>query len=248
VNGPEWQGLFAMGSTLDGPTPQLEPIVVSRLIQPFCLLIEAHQFARDAGCNAWDFAVDVEELRKAGLSNNGLRWLIRKGYVCQAVEVTKRDAPNRSFRPMAELCLGGSTCVILSPSGLAFAADKVLSGAAAPDPVAAPSIIEVLVPKWDNALQELRVGQILIKAFKVPAPNQEVILAAFEEERWPPRIDDPLAPVPGLEAKRRLHETITSLNRNQRHPLISFHGDGSGQGVRWRHNQHSAPRNGRISP
>ena len=57
---------------------------------------------------------------------------------------------------------------------------------------------------------------LLVKRFKVPAPNQEMILAAFEEESWPVRIDDPLPVHPCLAAKRRLHETITSLNRHQR--------------------------------
>jgi hypothetical protein len=30
-----------------------------------------------------------------------------------------------------------------------------------------------------------------------------------------------------------LHDTITTLNRHQKHRLIRFLGDGSGQGVRW---------------
>ena len=60
-----------------------------------------------------------------------------------------------------------------------------------------------------------------------------MILAAFEEEGWPPRIDDPLPPKPDQDPKRRLHDTINSLNRNQQHLLIQFFGDGSGQGIRW---------------
>jgi hypothetical protein len=72
-----------------------------------------------------------------------------------------------------------------------------------------------------------------VKLFKVPAINQEAVLAAFEEEEWPPRIDDPLSPRGEQNPKRRLHDTITALNRNQKAPLIRFFGDGSGQGVRW---------------
>jgi hypothetical protein len=67
----------------------------------------------------------------------------------------------------------------------------------------------------------------------VPAPNQELILGCFEEEGWPPRIDDPLPPHPELAAKRRLHATITTLNRHHKHRLLRFLGDGSGEGVRW---------------
>jgi hypothetical protein len=67
----------------------------------------------------------------------------------------------------------------------------------------------------------------------VPAANQERVLAAFEEEGWPVHIDDPLPPSPDQDSKRRLHDTINSLNRNQKCPLIRFVGDGTGQGVRW---------------
>jgi hypothetical protein len=124
---------------------------------------------------------------------------------------------------------------VLTETGVAFAQTVVLKPTGtAPAPVAPPdTTCPRLVPTWDASRQELRVGNVVVKQFKVPAPNQEVILAAFEEEQWPPRIDDPLPPVPSLDSKRRLHETITSLNRNQKHSLISFHGDGSGQGIRW---------------
>jgi hypothetical protein len=79
----------------------------------------------------------------------------------------------------------------------------------------------------------LRVGEVVVKQFKVPAANQERILAAFEEDGWPIRIDDPLPPAVEQDPKRRLHDTINSLNRNQKRPLIRFIGDGSGQGIRW---------------
>src|SRR5262249_24878642 len=92
---------------------------------------------------------------------------------------------------------------------------------------------EPLVPTWDRDRQELRDSCIVVKRFKVPAAKQEIILAAFEEEHWPRRIDNPLprrgVPSPG----QRLQETIKSLNRHQKRPLIRFFGDGSGQGVRW---------------
>lgn len=88
-------------------------------------------------------------------------------------------------------------------------------------------------PTWDRDRQQLRVGKVIVKEFKVPASNQEAILAAFQEENWPPRIDDPLSPAPDQDPKRRLHDTINSLNRNQKQALVRFLGDGSGQGVRW---------------
>ena len=89
------------------------------------------------------------------------------------------------------------------------------------------------IPHWDHDCRELRFGSYLVKQFKVPAENQELILSAFEEEGWPPHLDDPLPPRPELDSKQRLHDAINRLNRNQKRRLIRFHGDGNGQGLRW---------------
>lgn len=88
-------------------------------------------------------------------------------------------------------------------------------------------------PRWDPDRRMLFVGAVAIKEFKVPAPNQEAIIAAFHEENWPVRIDDPLSPRPDLDPKRRIHDTISSLNRNQEPQLLHFLGDGNGLGIRW---------------
>jgi hypothetical protein len=77
------------------------------------------------------------------------------------------------------------------------------------------------------------VGRQVVKEFKLHSPNQVTILTAFEEEGWPLKIDDPLSPHSEIDAKQRLHDTIKSLNRNQKCQLLRFRGDGTGQGVRW---------------
>lgn len=92
---------------------------------------------------------------------------------------------------------------------------------------------ETIQPTWDSQRRELRIEECLIKQFRLPSTNQERILMAFEEEGWPPRIDDPLSPHPTIDAKRRLHDTIKNLNRSQKSRLIRFKGDGTGQGVMW---------------
>jgi hypothetical protein len=90
-----------------------------------------------------------------------------------------------------------------------------------------------LIPYWDCVRQELRLGRDVVKVFKLYCPNQATILACFEEEHWPTRIDDPLPRRDDIEPKQRLHDTIKSLNRNQKCRLIRFRGDGTGQGIRW---------------
>ena len=72
-----------------------------------------------------------------------------------------------------------------------------------------------------------------MKVFKLPSSMQETVLIAFEEEHWPPKIYDPLPVHPELEPKRRLHDTIKGLNRNQKSSLVRFMGDGTGEGIRW---------------
>ena len=88
-----------------------------------------------------------------------------------------------------------------------------------------------LQPLWDRDARELRVGDVVIKRFKWPAENQERVLDAFEDNGWPPRIENPLDQHPSICPKRRLHDTIKCLNRKQLNELIKFRGDGTGHGV-----------------
>jgi hypothetical protein len=75
---------------------------------------------------------------------------------------------------------------------------------------------------------------MVVKRFKQPSPNQQLILDSFESQGWPLLIDNPL---PSLlarqDAKRRLHSTIGNLDRAQQHQLIHFYGAGKGQSVGW---------------
>ena len=89
------------------------------------------------------------------------------------------------------------------------------------------------MPTWDSERRELRIRETIIKLFKWTAANQETILAAFEEEDWPHRIDDPLPPHPDQDSKRRLSDTIKCLNRKQINQQIHFRGDGTGKGITW---------------
>ena len=93
------------------------------------------------------------------------------------------------------------------------------------------------MPQWDAEYRMLCVGQCVIKEYRVPSPNQEAILAAFEEEGWPHRIDDPLSPHGDTDPKTRLHDTIKRLNRHHKDRLIRFRGDGTGEGVFWEYGE-----------
>jgi hypothetical protein len=203
-------------------------------------LAEAASFARELGRDPWDFAVEIGSLREMGLNNNHFRWLVCEGLVEHKQEITTVGDTRRVFQPDRPLSFSENTCFVLSEGGLDFARNGLASLPPAQETAESSSAVsrngygKDLLPKWDRERQELRVGDVVVKQFKVPALNQERILAAFEEEGWPVHIDDPLPPHPEQDSKRRLHDTINSLNRSQKNPLIQFSGNGNGQGIRWK--------------
>jgi hypothetical protein len=89
------------------------------------------------------------------------------------------------------------------------------------------------IPHWDPEQRVLSIGMSVVSQYRAAAPNQEAVLAAFQEDGWPRRIDDPLCFRAGLKPKYRLHFTIQSLNESQRQRLIRFYGDGTGEGICW---------------
>lgn len=86
-------------------------------------------------------------------------------------------------------------------------------------------------PCWECRNGVLTFAGFVVKRFRHPARNQELLLDAFEELGWPERMDDPLPP---LVSGSRLQETVKQLNRYQQTPLLRFGMDGTGQGVCWR--------------
>jgi hypothetical protein len=215
-----------------------------RAVEGLRLLAEAHRYARELERSTWDFALELDALQAAGCTLNELRWLVCKGYVAHAAEITEPGESSRTFHRVHTVGLkfGRRTCFVLTEAGIAFAAGLIdcpslFSHASAAesqtDDSHAVSAADPVRPRWDRDRQELRLGYVVVKQYKVPAPNQERVLAAFEEEGWPVHVDDPLPPSGELDPKRRLHDTINSLNRNQKAGLIRFSGDGSGEGIRW---------------
>jgi len=209
------------------------------------LLLQARDYAADINCECWEFAVEIAYLHNAGLTVNDVRWLLLRSYVQHAVEVTEPDEGKRAFHDHG-LCLASRSCFVLTPSGLEFAravATHTVSVPTEPErdsPTVRPSVEPTrgpfpvsLKPRWDKDRRALLYGPHLVKQFKVPAPNQETILATFDEEHWPIRIDDPLPMHCSIDPKKRLHDTINSLNRNQKRSVLRFQGDGTGEAICW---------------
>jgi hypothetical protein len=208
-------------------------VMPSRLFPALSLLRDALAAANSLAFAAWEFAIEADQLRAVGLTVTDLRWLLCQGYVEHAQEQTRHGSTRRSFRRLEHLGIPAGCCFVLTAKGC----QAVLCQAAEPGSAAClvgscPSSL-VDLPYWDAKLHQLYWRGCLVKEFRLPAPNQEAILAAFEEERWPARIDDPLPGIVDLDPKVRLHDAIKGLNRCQSQRLLRFRGDGTGKGIVW---------------
>jgi hypothetical protein len=217
------------------------------------LLLRAYGYAKDFKSCPWQIAVPISDLYDSGLSRTDLHWLLVCRYVEHAHEITDDRADHRRFEHAGRAVIHEDSCFVLTPHGADFAAkllrlpamaDEVGAEAAPPQPGTPSdtvargdtnqfSPLAIAQPTWSAHCRELCLGKVLVKRFRVPADNQEIILSTFQEEGWPQLIDDPLPPTPEIAPKRRLHDTIAGLNRNQVNRLVRFFGNGTSDGVRW---------------
>jgi hypothetical protein len=212
------------------------------------LLRQAWEYAEHWQRDPWDFAVEIKRLREWGLTYSDLRWLLCQGLAQHATEYTRPADTGRSFHPGKSLAFTDKTCFVLTAMGLGaarqLAQDGWGSGQLRADGGRQPVVATAapVVPQWDRERRELRWAHQLVKRYRLPAPNQETILAALQEEGWPPRMDDPLPRKLGQDPKARLHDTIKNLNRHHVHRLLVFARDGTGEGVQWRPLDLTCPR------
>ena len=216
-------------------------------------LAEGRALACERNVDYWQFAIELSHLLAAGATVNDLRWLSAEGYAKHAVEVGQPEEPARRFRHSDNLGLPAGTCFVATAAGARAAESLAARGSAGatmlrcfPLSVAGDAPGDNSSPSWDASRRILRLGRQIVKHFHVPAPAQETILNAFEEEKWPPAIDDPLPPQGDLDPKRRLRSTLESLNRSQKNRLLWFRGDGTGQRIVWEATADAARRGARL--
>ncbi len=165
------------------------------------LLVNARDAARETGGDLWDFAIEISSFCHVGVTVNDLRWLPAGGYLDHAVEVSRPRDASRRFRPSRNLGFHARTCFVVSEVGMRAAEWHRLQSSAISRPLRsiAPCsggdpTSDRLMPLWDRNRRILRVGETIVKQYRVPSPSQETILIAFEEEAWPAVVDDPLPP------------------------------------------------------
>jgi hypothetical protein len=199
-------------------------------------MAKAHHYAHEVRSDPWEFAVEIERLIDLGLTTSDLRWLVKKGYIEHAREITYPGDGTRAFLPIeSSTAFTSETCFVLSNSGLLLArsaCDDCESSNFAKDCSSAQSG-PAFIPRWDGQSRALYLGEQIVKQYAVPAPNQEIVLTAFQEQQWAQYIDDPIPPAPEQNQKIRLRDTIKCLNAHQQNRLIRFHGNGTGERIRW---------------
>lgn len=185
-----------------------EPVLLTALR----LLLGAFDRAAQQRRSVWEFAVTRQRLVKVGLTTDRLRWLLDEERVLQRLDDFVLTASGVAW----------ARAVVEDPEGGALRQ----GGGTAPGEVSDR-------PRWASQRRELTFRRRLVKRYRRRAPNQELILAALEEEGWPPAVDDPLPKEPGILQRERLHEAVRGLNRGQQEARIRFELDGSGSRVIW---------------
>jgi hypothetical protein len=98
------------------------------------LLWQAYRYALDTGVDAWEFALENDELYKTAVTISDLRWMVVKGFAEHAQETSFYSDPHRSFRRSHGLNFAPTTCFVLTPKGADFAGRIMSRSAAAYSP------------------------------------------------------------------------------------------------------------------
>jgi len=224
------------------PDPLITDAVLKSALQAvrsaLGLLLEAHWFARRLQCDVWEFALATTSLVQAGATESVLRWLIYSGQALHGIERTRDASLHRVVRHVSHLWLTDRSCIVLSDAGVNSAVrvaeiEQQILSADAPHPESNGTVKHLQKPEWDKQRRELWLDGRLVKRFRQPACDQELVLNAFQELEWPARMDDPIPVHRGIDSKKRLHDTIMRLNKHQVNHLMRFVGDGSGRAIGW---------------
>lgn len=199
----------------------------AHVLPALTILWKAHCASEEADRETGDFAVNRAALDEAGICDRELSLLL-------CGEIVARVGSNT---PAGDrLDLSESRRFILTSHGVRLV--ESIIGAVADAGVGAPTLSAskspAATPRWDSSRRVLDFQGVVMKKFLRPAPNQECILAAFEEQGWPLRIGDPLPDESEVAAAARLHDAVKRLNRSMHVRIVRFSGDGTGEGVCWR--------------
>jgi hypothetical protein len=198
------------------------------------VLRKAHACALQAGVAAWEFAVPLTTMRSQGFDGSDLRLLCALGLADCRIEELTPNTQDRTFRPLTNLAMPDSACLIVTPEGLRYPLDESapkepLVGNGSLRPVS--TAIGVQAPSWTHG--KLWWGDRLVKSPRGHGFCQRQVLSAFEKAGWPRRIDNPLPSDGKVRTKERLRQTIRHLNEGHAIRVLEFCIDEEHRGICW---------------
>jgi hypothetical protein len=228
-----------VGNQNTRPIPQPEALTKPAVSRALATLLEGYTYAADLRAPAWDFAIELETLVKAGANLNALGWLVRRGYAEYRLPTRNTVPASRGPDGVVGVAFPKGTCFALTEAGVQVARMSVLSAPVPlPPPQAEPQTDAAQereeMPEWDAGAGELRYRGRVVKRFRNAGSNQRRILDAFQCLGWPRHIADPLPANRGTNSKQRLHDTIKNLNRCHESTCLTFYGLDAGHAVGWR--------------
>jgi hypothetical protein len=228
------------------PAPRLQdghcatPGEFLSFVAAYCELLAARWEAEDLQRPASLAAVPYARLRARSVSDANLLWMMYHAHVEHLLPARSKARGGAALRPAATLHFGRSSSFSLTDPGAEFA-DEFLADVLAPGEEGAFArawerlLLGTLAPSYDRGDRLFSWGRHVLKCFRQPAGNQELVLSAAEEQAWPRWFDDPLPRREATNPKLLLRNTIKDLNRGQSVSLIHFIGDGTGTRVGWEH-------------
>lgn len=204
----------------------------------YTVLLGTRIAAEASGVDPREMPVALAHLRRWWMSDEGLLWMLYQRHVEHVVPCSG-ESDGKGPGVVATTRFGEKSAFVLVVAGEAFAwqfLTPVFLAALEGSPFEeAEALLRMgsLVPRYDAEERRFTWGRHLLKQFRQPAVNQELIVLTAEELLWPAWFDDPLGRGGVGHPKKRLHDAIQDLNRRQGSYLVHFKGDGSGARVGW---------------
>jgi hypothetical protein len=198
-------------------------------------LLSAAYEARERGVAPAENPLSFERLDRLGVGKEVAQWILFQGH---ALHLKRGAWPSVAGRDCDSAVICEASAFALTEVGQEFAEDFVGRVLVPADEDEFGAVRDqlwtgVLTPSYDPKTRVFTWGRHLLKQFRQPSSNQELILQSAEELGWAAWFDDPLPRGQPANPKMRLHDTIKDLNRRQSPALVRFKGDGTGTQVGW---------------